>query len=137
MRHSTPFISRLRMTLLALLSAAPLAHAGDVYVVAHSGVNLAPDDIRDVFTGDKQMAGSVKLVVLDNGATQADFLSKVIKVDSAKYQSIWSKKAFREGINPPPVRATDADILSAVKSTPGAIGYVSKAPADVKVVQKF
>jgi ABC-type phosphate transport system substrate-binding protein len=126
-----------RLAALLVFTAPLLAHAGDVLVVAHAGLTLSPDDIRDVFTGDKQTAGSVKLVPLDNGAAQADFLAKVVKVDAAKYASIWSKKAFREGINPPPVRATDAEILAAVKSTPGAIGYVSKAGADVKVLQKY
>lgn len=126
-----------RLFCLVAFSAPLLAHAGDVFVVAHASVTLSPDEIRDVFTGDKQTAGSVKLVPLDNGATQADFLAKVVKVDAAKYASIWSKKAFREGINPPPVRATDAEIIAAVKSTPGAIGYVSKAGADVKVLQKY
>lgn len=127
-----------RLLLVAALSTLPLlAQAGDVFVVAHTSVALAPDEIRDVFTGDKQTAGGVKLVPLDNGAAQADFLAKVVKVDAAKYASIWSKKAFREGLNPPPTRATDAEILSAVKSTPGAVGYVSKATGDVKVLQKF
>ena len=74
---------------------------------------------------------------MDNSAAQADFLAKVMKVDAAKYSSIWAKKGFREGINPPPVRGGDSEVISAVKNTPGAIGYVTKAPADVKVIQKY
>ena len=74
---------------------------------------------------------------MDNSAAQADFLSKVVKLDAAKYTSIWAKKGFRDGINPPPVRGSDAEVISAVKSTPGAVGYVSKAPADAKVIQKY
>jgi ABC-type phosphate transport system substrate-binding protein len=113
------------------------AFAGDVFVIANAGVTLSPDDIRDVFLGDKQLAGSVKLVPMDNSAAQADFLSKVVKVDAAKYTTIWAKKGFRDGINPPPVRSSDAEVVSAVKSTPGAVGYVSKAPSDAKVIQKY
>ncbi|MBC7377293.1 MAG: phosphate ABC transporter substrate-binding protein [Burkholderiaceae bacterium] len=123
--------------LVAALFSTGLASAGDLIVIANANVALTADEIREVFVGDKQNAGGVKLVPLDNSAAQADFLAKVIKVDSAKYASIWAKKGFREGINPPAVRGSDMEVISAVKSTPGAVGYVSKAPADVKVLQKY
>jgi ABC-type phosphate transport system substrate-binding protein len=126
-----------RSTLVAGLLLPTLALAGDVIVIAHGSVNLTADEIRDVFVGEKQSAGSTRLVVLDNGSAQADFLAKVVKVDAAKYASIWAKKGFREGINPPAVKGGDAEVIAAVKSTPGAVGYVSKAPADVKVIQKY
>lgn len=127
----------LRALLAAGLAWPVLASAGDVFVVANSGVNLSADEVRDVFVGEKQSVGNVRLVVLDNGQAQADFIAKVVKVDSAKYASIWAKKAFREGINPPAMKGSDAEIIAAIKGTPGAIGYVSKAPADVKVIQKY
>ena len=111
--------------------------AGDIFVIANAGVSITPEEVRDVFVGDKQLAGSVKLVPMDNSAAQADFLTRVMKVDAGKYTNIWAKKGFRDGINPPPVRGGDAEVISAVKSTPGAIGYVTKAPADVKVIQKY
>lgn len=126
-----------RAALAATLCLPVAAFAGDVFVVAHSSVSLSADEVRDVFVGEKQSAGSVRLVVLDNGSAQADFLAKVVKVDSAKYASVWAKKGFREGINPPAVKGSDAEVIAAVKSTPGAIGYVTKAPADVKVIQKY
>lgn len=125
----------IRTLLLATCLAAPAVRAGEV--VAHPGVSLPADEIRDVFVGDKQSAGSVKLVVMDNSAAQADFLAKVVKVDAAKYASIWTKKGFREGLSPPVVRNSDAEVLAAVKSTPGAIGYVNKASGDVKVLSKY
>jgi len=137
MKHSSSSSVFTRALAVLALSLPALAFAGDVFVVAHSSVNLSADEVRDVFVGEKQSAGSVRLVVLDNGSAQADFLAKVVKVDAAKYASIWAKKGFREGINPPAVKGSDAEIIAAVKSTPGAIGYVSKAPADVKVIQKY
>ncbi len=130
-RFQTPLI-------LALLACAALpSWANEVIVIAHSSVNLSAEEVREVFVGDKQSAGSTKLVPLDNSALQAEFLAKVIKVDANKYASIWAKKGFRDGINPPPVRGGDLEVINAVKSTPGAIGYVSKAPADAKVIAKF
>lgn len=137
MKHSSSSSVFTRALAVLALSLPALAFAGDVFVVAHSSVNLSADEVRDVFVGEKQSAGSVRLVVLDNGSAQADFLAKVVKVDAAKYSSIWAKKGFREGINPPAVKGGDAEVIAAVKSTPGAIGYVSKAPADVKVIQKY
>ncbi len=125
------------VTLFALSTlGAGLAQAEGA-VIAHASVTLTEAEVREVFVGDKQTAGATKLVVLDNSAAQAEFLAKVIKVDAAKYSSIWAKKGFREGLSPPAVRGSDSEIISAVKSTPGAIGYVAKAPADVKVIAKY
>lgn len=119
-----------------MLAGAP-ALAADVYVIANSGLELSADDIRDVFIGEKQVAGSAKIVPLDNAGLQKAFLEKAIKLDATKYGAIWTKKGFRDGLNPPSVKSGDAEVIAAVKSTPGAVGYVSSAPAGVKVVQKY
>lgn len=122
---------------LLLALAAPLAHAGDLFVVANASVNLSADELREVYLGDKQFAGSVKLVPLDNSALQADFLAKVVKVDGARYASVWSKKGFREGLTPPAAKGSDGEVLAAVKANPGSVGYVSKPSPDVKVLLKL
>jgi hypothetical protein len=120
---------------LAFASAPALA--GDVYVIAHPSVNITSDDVRDVFIGDKQIAGSVKLLAMDNSPAQKDFLERVVKLDAVKYTNVWTKKGFRDGLNPPALKNTDAEVISAVKSTPGAIGYVSSAPVGVHVIKKY
>ena len=127
----------LQLVAISALATSSSLWAGDVFVIANAGVNVSADDVRDVFVGEKQIDGSVKLVPMDNAAAQADFLAKVVKVDAAKYASLWAKKGFRDGVSPPAVRGGDAEVISAVKSTPGGIGYVTKAPADVKVIQKY
>lgn len=126
-----------RILALTLLAAAAAARAGDLYVVTGPSVALGADDIREVFLGEKQFAGSVKLMPLDNAALQADFEARALKMDAARYASIWSKKGFRDGIAPPPVRGSDAEVLSAIKANPGTVGYVAKPTPDVKVIQKF
>ena len=113
------------------------AIAGDVYVISNASLNLSGDEIRDVFLGDKQIADGVKLVPIDNTSAQSDFLGKVIKVDAGKYSTIWAKKGFRDGLNPPPVKSSDAEVIAAVKATPGAVGYVTAKPAALKVLQKY
>jgi hypothetical protein len=124
--------------LMGILLLPGLAAAGDLFVIGHSDVNLSASEIKEVYLGDKQLAGSVKLVPVDNAAAQAQFLEKAIKMDPGKYSSFWTKKTFRDGINPPAVKGSDSEVLSFVKATAGAIGYVSTAPgADVKTLAKF
>ncbi|HEY6922450.1 MAG TPA: hypothetical protein VI653_03195 [Steroidobacteraceae bacterium] len=131
---------RLIRTLVAtaLVTACGASRAGDIYVICHSGVSLTSADVRDVFLGEKQFIGSVKLLPADNSILQAAFLDKVIKMDAGKYSTSWTKKSFREGINPPPVKGSDAEALAYVKQTNGACSYVGSQPGgDVVVVGKF
>jgi hypothetical protein len=122
---------------LLLSCPAAMALAGDIYVIANGSVKLAADEVREVFVGDKQTAGGTKLIPIDNAAAQKEFLDKVVKVDAAKYASIWVKKGFRDGLNPPAVKSGDAEVISYVKATPGALGYVTSAPAGVTVLHKY
>jgi hypothetical protein len=124
------------LCLLAFAAGTSYA-AADVYVVAHSSVQISGGDVREVFLGDKQFAGPIKLVPVDNGPQQEQFLSRALKIDGHKYNSTWTKKSFREGLNPPAVKSGDAEVIEFVKRTPGAIGYVGSAPSGVLVVQKF
>jgi hypothetical protein len=41
------------------------------------------------------------------------------------------EKQFAGGIK------LDAESIRVIKSTPGAIGYVSRAPSDVRIIHKF
>ena len=72
---------------------------------------------------------------VDNSAAQIVFLEKVLKMNAAKYSTTWTKKSFRDGINPPLVTGSDAEALAYVRRTPGACSYVATpTPADVVVV---
>lgn len=124
--------------ILAILGVAPLANAGDVYVICASGVTITMAEARDVFLGEKPFAGSVKLVPADNSAAQADFLDKVMKMDLGKYQTAWTKKSFRDGATAPPVKSSDGEAAEFVKHTPGGCSYTGSAPpAGVTVVGKL
>ena len=121
-----------------LFTAAPALAFADVYVIVHPGLNLSADDIKNIYTGEKELAESTKIRPQDNSAAREEFLRKVLQLDVAKYESMWTKKSFRDGINPPTVRASDAEVIAFVKSNPGAIGYVTTAPpSDVTVLKKF
>lgn len=121
-----------------LVAAGGASRAADVYVICHSGVSLTSADVREMFLGEKQFAGEVKLQPADNSILQAAFLDQVIKMDAGKYSTSWTKKSFREGINPPPVKGSDAEAIAYVKQTNGACSYVGSQPSgDVVVVGKF
>ena len=120
-----------------LLALASSAHAADLYVIANPGTTVSASDVREIFLGEKQFAGSVKLVPVDNASAQEQFLAKVMKMEAAKYTSSWTKKSFRDGVSPPAVKGSDADTIEFVKQTAGAVGYVSTSPAGVTLVGKF
>lgn len=120
-------LSVLVFGLLGIVSNVP-ATAADVYIIAHPSVNLTLPEIRDVYLGEKQFAGSVKLAPVDNAAVQGEFLAKAINMDPSKYASLWIKKGFRGGLAAPPIKSGDAEVISYVKNTVGAIGYISTPP---------
>jgi len=77
-------------------------------------------------------------VPVDNSSAQSVFLDKVLKMNAAKYSTTWTKKSFRDGINPPLLTGSDAEALAYVKRTPGACSYVTTAtPPDVVVVARL
>ena len=113
--------------------------AGDIYVIANPAMTgLTSVDVRDVFLGDKRFIGSEALKPTDNAGQQAHFLQQVIKMEGDKYNSWWTKKAFRDGLVQPEVKSSDVEVIEFVKATPGAVGYVGAAPpASVQLIGKF
>jgi hypothetical protein len=119
---------------LALLTGQ-FAQAGDLTIITHPGVSLTMSDVRDLYVGEKQFAGSTKLTPIENAVLQEDFLSSVIQLPKTKYSSLWGKKSFRDGMVPPAVKSGDVEVIEFVKHTPGAVGYVSSSPAGVNIVK--
>lgn len=120
-----------------LLAGTALAAQGEVFVIAHPSAAIGAGDVRDIYLGDKQFAGSTKLVPVDNGPAQEEFVGKALKMEGAKYNSAWTKKSFREGLNPPAVKSGDLEVIEFVKRTPGAVGYVRSQPSGVTVVTRY
>ena len=114
-----------------------LAQTPTLYVIGGQGVTLTGTEVKEVYLGDKVFSGSVKLVPVDNAAAREAFLSKVMGMTPSKYESVWTKKAFRDALNPPNLLSTDAQVVEFVKRTIGTVGYVSTPPSDVTIIQKF
>lgn len=130
---STSF--RFFSAVLLALSLSQVAHAADVVVISNSGTTISASEVKDIFLGEKQFSGSTKLIPVDNAALQESFLSKFMNMAGDKYNSMWTKKSFRDGLTPPAVKPGDAAVIDYVKRTPGAVGYVSSAPAGVNVAK--
>ena len=128
-------IAMLAVVSVALLKVCTPSRAGEV--IAHPSVVLSAEEVRELFMGDKQLAGRLKLVPVDNGAQQADFLVKVLQMDPTRYTARWIKKAFRDGLSAPMAKGSDAEVVAFVRATPGAVGYVSTASVGVQTLQKY
>lgn len=102
--------------------------AGDVYAISHPGLILTAAELRDVYLGEKQFAGSTRLVPVDNSSIQDIFLEKAIYIETYKYAALWIRKSFRGGLVPPLTKANDLEVISYVKNTAGAVGYISTPP---------
>ena len=123
------------LSLTALLVSGTAA--ADIYLICNPSLALSADDARDVYLGEKQLAGSVKLAPVENAATQSEFLAKVLHMDAAKYSTLWTKKGFREGLNAPAVKGSDLEVISSVKANAGGVGYVSAPAPGVTIIRKF
>lgn len=111
------------------------AHAAEV--IAHPSVNLDAEEIRELFLGEKQFVGPLKLVPVDNSAIQREFMSNILQTDARTYAARWTKKSFREGLVAPDVKGSDAEVAAFVRATPGAVGYIAGKALGVKVLLKF
>lgn len=123
------------------LAAGSTPVRAEVYIIANPGTAVSAADIKDIFTGQKQFAGGTKLTPVDNASVQEAFLANALRMDPGRYNTIWTKKSFREGLNPPYVKTGDAEVLEFVRKTPGGIGYVSSAPPGsvtiVNIIHEF
>ena len=103
------------------------------YVVVNGDVTLTPREVRDLYVGEKQFSNGLRLLPVDNLGTQGSFVSRALAMNLRRYETLWIKKSFRDALNPPLVKATDAEVLAFVELTRGAVGYVSTLPEGTRV----
>ncbi len=127
-----------RLALIALLAAGTgAAAAADLFVIANQDVHLSRAEVAEVFRGNRQFAGDVMLQPVDNASARSEFVGRALGIDEVRYESHWTRKSFREGLLPPPLKSGDRDVASFVARTPGGIGYVHQVPEGAHVIARY
>jgi ABC-type phosphate transport system substrate-binding protein len=141
-------LSRIRRVLailsmvLPLVGAIPSSAADQTFVVVvHpdvAGEEISRQILSAIFTRRAPAwEDGVPCQPVDQSMSsplRAAFSEAVLEIPVAGVRRLWQGK-ISEGVEPPPVKASDQAVLDFVKSTKGAIGYVSAdvaVPPDVK-----
>lgn len=86
-------------------------------------------EVKEIFLGDKQFWGSVKIKPIDYQGSKpirGSFLDKVLRTNPTTFDNYWISKLFQEGGTPPSKKETFQEVIDEVSRDPGAIGYVYK-----------
>lgn len=127
------------MTLLPLLSHAEIA----VIVHPSNGNSISQTDVERIYLAKvKSFADGTAAVPLnheESTPTRVAFDNDAVGKSESQMKSYWAKLLFTGKATPIKQLASDAEMISAVSSTPGAIGYVDAASVNdsVKVVLSF
>ncbi len=121
------------MILVLLLASAAVAGVGSEYrIIANSKVpvaNLSRSELARVFLKTTATwPDGTAIVPLDQERTSAvrnAFSRAVHNRDADAIAAHWQTLVFAGRAVPPAVKKSDADVVETVRSTPGAIGYVS------------
>jgi len=117
----------------------------DVAVIVNleNGDTIDANLIKKIYLGKaKVFPNGTKVKVYTLSSNQEDtkyFRQKALKKSNSQFKSYWSKLAFTGKGTPATKLDTAADIISAIKKDPKAIGFVNvkDVSSDVKVVKNY
>jgi len=141
----------LRPALVPLLTAALLAvsaptpfAAGAYRVIVHpevKGAQIPRAALGAIFLKHAGKWGDGRVVLPVDQSVRSpvrrSFSSDVLQQGIVEVQVYWQRQ-MSKGVTPPPVKASDEEVVLFVASTPGAIGYVSAGtplPDSVKTIE--
>jgi ABC-type phosphate transport system substrate-binding protein len=139
------FITGLFAGLTVVGVALPLCAENAGMRVIVNAANPLPsmlrDDVAKLFTGknNKWPDGSAVLPVDLAGKTPTRrlFSTEILNKELEAVESLWQQLIFNGKAVPPPIKATEAEVVAYVKENPGAIGYISYATDLVAGVKEF
>lgn len=125
---------------ILMLSFLPLLPAQAVEIIANKSVSASQVSVanaRAIF-GMRQVKwpdGSlIRVFVLpDNHAVHGAFCKERLNIYPYQLRQSWDRLVYSGMAQAPEEVATEAELLTRVAATPGAIGYVSRAPGNEKV----
>ncbi len=110
---------------------APSAWASDVKVIANPSVgasSLSVDELKGVFLATKTSLSDgshVEPVLEKGGAAHEAFVKEYLGKTDAALQTYYRSLVFTGKASMPKALGTDAEVVTYVARTKGAIGYVS------------
>ena len=107
-------------------------YAGSYVLIANKSVavdSLSRDDVRAIFLGEMTRLDdgkAIKFAVLAEEPAQRLFMQEVVGKTTQQFVNYWRKKVFNgEALYPKTVMSSEEQVRF-VKTTSGAIGYVSE-----------
>ncbi len=123
---------QLRLLLFVLMvPAAGGMLAGDAVVIANSEVkeqSINAATLKSIYLGKRKKwddGSKVVLTSLKDGDTADRFLKGALRKTVKQFLTYWKKMVFTGKGAMPRLFATEAELVDYVRSTPGAIGFVS------------
>jgi len=122
---------QLNYLLAALTIGAAIAAAADIKVIANSSVgasSVSADELKGVFLGTKTSLSDgshVEPVLLKSGAVHETFLKEYVGKTEDALNTYYRSLVFTGKGSMPKAFASDAEVVTFVEKTKGAIGYVS------------
>jgi ABC-type phosphate transport system substrate-binding protein len=143
MSHEPAFARRAALAALLLAGVSRLDAQG-VKVVANGSTDVGDVSVPAVakifLKQEKKFASGSAAVPVDqqkSAAPRAAFAKEVLGKSVGALEQYWQQQIFSGKDTPPDAKNSDDEVLAFIKSTPGAIGYVSAAasiPSGVKVI---
>lgn len=131
-----------KTALLFSLALLPLVSLAEIAVIVHPSNNsaISQTDVERLYLAKVKAfpdgTSAEPLNHQESTPTRVDFDSKAVGKSESQMKSYWAKLLFTGKATPIKQVASDAEMISIVSSTPGAIGYVNAANVNgsVKVV---
>ena len=109
----------------------PVRAAGEVVVVANPDLAedvIARKDLQRIYLGKRTTWSdrtSIVPVMLKSGPLHEEFVEDLVGRSEHRFATYWRQMVFTGKGIPPKSFADEDEIISFVKATPGAVGYVS------------
>ncbi len=116
------------LVMTAMFSSIAFA---EVLIIANKEVpesSLSPQEIQEIFLGKRVQwsdNSKIRFVTVGNAEVHSMFLKEYMKLSDADWKMYWKRMVFTGRGMPPETIATEAEMISFVSKTKGAVGYVS------------
>ena len=130
-----------RILLVATLLGLNLGGSAraDVVVVTSAQSNverLSPNDVTDIFLGRyRKLPSGISAVPIDQPVgshIKAEFYRQLVSKELAEINAYWARLYFSGKTSPPVQAASNAEVISLLVSTPGAIAYIERKQVDAR-----